>query len=121
ARVVALRGKLTADSVKGLKGPVVLGDPGLLMPDFVEQPLAKYELGVLPHWSDHELAGRFSYGQILDVRDPPEKVAQEISRCKRLISSSLHGLIVADAFGIPRQAEFFPNAHNKGGDFKYRD
>lgn len=123
ARVLALRGKLTADSVKGLSGPIVLGDPGLLVPDFVEQPLAKYELGVLPHWSDHELAGRFSYGQILDVSDPPEKVAQEISRCKRLVTSSLHGMVVADAFGIPRRAELFPNAFHphEGGDFKFRD
>lgn len=121
ARVLALRGKLTADSVKGLSGPIVLGDPGLLVSDWIEQPLAKYELGVIPHWSDHELAGRFLYGQLINVADPPEKVAQEISRCKRVVSSSLHGLVVADAFGIPRRAELFPNAANEGGDFKYRD
>jgi hypothetical protein len=121
AHVVALRGKLTADSVRGLSGPIVVGDPGLLVPDWIEQPVAKYELGVLPHWSDHELAGRFLYGQVINAQDDPEKVALEIARCKRLITSSLHGIVVADAFGIPRRAELFPRAAAEGGDFKYRD
>lgn len=121
ARVFALRGKLTAASVRGLKGNVVLGDPGLLLPKFIRQPQAKYDLGVIPHWSDTELRHRFSYGRFIDPCQPPEKVIAEIISCKRIISSSLHGIIVADAYGIPRQAELFSNAGSEGGDFKYRD
>ena len=121
ARVFALRGKLTAASVRGLKGPVVLGDPALLLPKFIRQPQAKHDLGVLPHWSDDELHPRFSYGKLIDPCQPPEKVIADILSCKRIISSSLHGIIVADAYGIPRQAELFPGAGGEGGDFKYRD
>jgi len=123
ARVLALRGHLTAAGVCGLPAhcPVVLGDPSLLMPQWVRQPPAKYELGVIPHWSDDKLRTRFPYGHFIDPTGPPDQVVAEIARCKRVISSSLHGIIVADAYGIPRQAELFPRAPQEGGDFKFRD
>jgi len=123
ARVLALRGKLTAERVKGLPThtKVVLGDPGLLVSKFVPQPVAKYELGIVPHWSDKTLAKRFPHGHLIDPQQPPDQVIAEIARCKRVISSSLHGLIVADSYGIPRQAEIFPQAVQEGGDFKFRD
>jgi pyruvyltransferase len=121
ANVLALRGHLSANSVLGLARPVVLGDPALLMPQWVKQGLIKWDLGVIPHWSDKELRARFPYGQFIDPSWPPEKVVTQIALCKRIISSSLHGLIIADAYGIPRQAEIFPQAAKEGGDFKFRD
>lgn len=123
ARVLALRGKLTAAQVTGLPKHthVTLGDPGLLAPRFVRQPVAKYELGVIPHWSDKTLHPRHPEGHLIDPAQPPDQVIAEIARCKRVISSSLHGLIIADAYGIPRQAELFPQAAHEGGDFKFRD
>lgn len=123
ARVLALRGKLTAERVTGLPThtKVVLGDPGLLVPRWVPQPAAKYELGIVPHWSDKTLHQRYPYGHLIDPTQPPEQVVAEIARCKRIISSSLHGIVVADAYGIPRQAELFPQAVHEGGDFKFRD
>lgn len=123
ARVFALRGKLTQAGVTGLHGQKpVLGDPGLLAPMFVRQPSAKHDLGVLPHWRDSELLGRFPYGKHIDPRQPVEKVLEEIASCRRIITSSLHGAIVADAYGIPRQLELpdVPFAQ-EGGDFKYKD
>lgn len=120
ANVLALRGEYTAQRVKTSQKPV-LGDPGLLVPRFIAQPTAKYDLGIVPHWSDTQLAKRFPYGKIINPRDHPEVVVKQIASCKRIISSSLHGLIVADAYGIPRQAELFANAHKEGGDFKYFD
>lgn len=123
ARVLALRGRLTRDSVRGLdrRRKLVLGDPGLLLPHWVRQWPAKYDLGVIPHWSDRELAKRFPYAHIIKASDHPEEVVSQIVKCRRIISSSLHGLVIADAYGIPRQAELFPQAHAEGGDFKYRD
>lgn len=123
ARVFALRGKLTLSGTVGLGGhQPVLGDPGLLASYFVRQPRAKYDLGVVPHHRDHELYQRFSYGRYIDPRQPAEKVIQEIASCKRIVSSSLHGLVVADAFEIPRQAEpFLQQLPDEGGDFKFRD
>jgi hypothetical protein len=48
-------------------------------------------------------------------------VIHDIARCDTLITSSLHGIIVADSLGIPVQPEPFPNLPNEGGDFKHRD
>jgi len=121
ANVVALRGKLTAAGVRGAGPEVVLGDPALLLPDYIGQWPAKYDLGVVPHWSDDTLARRYPDAHIIDPTARPEQVVAEIIKCRRIISSSLHGIIVADAYGIPRQAELFPNAHREGGDFKFRD
>lgn len=123
ARVVALRGKLTAARTRGLPKQPVLGDPGLLVSRWAPQIVAKHDLGVVPHWSDDSLASRFPYGLLIDPRRAPGDVIRDIGACKRVVSSSLHGLIVADSFGIPRRAELFPDAGKpyEGGDFKYRD
>lgn len=129
AKVLGVRGQLTLDrlSLKSLQArdEVVLGDPALLVPSWIRQYQAKWDLGVIPHWSDKELMKRYPYGHYIDVRKPAEEVVEDIAKCKRVISSSLHGLIVADAYGIPRQAELFPAAlarvQHEGGDFKYRD
>lgn len=127
ARVLAVRGKLTLERLDGLGDPkdVTLGDPALLVPTWIRQYQGKWDLGVIPHWSDKELMKRYPYGHYIDVRKPPEEVIEDIAKCKRVISSSLHGIIVADAYGIPRQAELFPDAitriQHEGGDFKWRD
>lgn len=125
ATVLALRGHLTRASVTGLPADqsVVLGDPALLVPRYIRQWHARYDLGVLPHWSDTELRQRFPHGHFIDPTGRPEDVVLQIAKCKRIITSSLHGVIVADAYGIPRRTELFPNAESEaeGGDFKFRD
>lgn len=123
ARVLALRGRLTEQAVTGLPGhPVVLGDPGLLAPRLVPQPQAMYDIGIVPHWSDTELRKRYPSAHLIDVRRPVEQAILGIARCKRIIASSLHGAIVADAYGIPRQLEL-PRwgGARSAVDFKYRD
>jgi pyruvyltransferase len=127
ATVLGVRGKLTLARLKNVRNrqDVVLGDPALLVPAWVRQYQGKWDLGVIPHWSDKELIKRYPYGHLIDVRKPPLEVVEDIAKCKRIIASSLHGIIVADAYCIPRQAELFPNAlahpEHEGGDFKYWD
>jgi len=50
-------------------------------------------------------------------------VISEIAKCRRIVTSSLHGTIVADSFGIPRQVELPPRLlqEKEGGSFKYND
>lgn len=125
ARILAVRGKLTAQGVRGNLRKTVFGDPALMLPLWFRHRPAIHELGVIPHWTDSTLWPRFKYGHYIDPAAHPEQVIQEITSCRRIISSSLHGLVVADAFGIPRRAELFPNAIanavHEGGDFKFRD
>jgi len=137
AYVAGLRGHLTLEAVKLNpydRRHVVIGDPGLLASDIVRvQERDKYPLGLVPHWSDMDLwqreierSRREHYVEplLINPTQNPVDVITAIASCSKIISSSLHGIIVADAFGIPRRAERFPamfsNRH-EGFDFKWRD
>lgn len=123
AKVLGVRGPLSA---KGVRGDYVLGDPGLLADELVTVATRDRDLGILPHWSDTNLAYRSEFQEfnplvISPFRDPLEVVA-EIGRCKKLVTSSLHGMILGDAFGIPVRFEKSPRLlPNEGGMFKLRD
>jgi polysaccharide pyruvyl transferase len=123
ADVRAVRGPMTLAG-SGVMHPVALGDPGLLAPLLLEErPDTTNAIGVVPHWQDTDLAvrewDRHTDALLIDVRRPPEQVIAEIASCERIVSSSLHGLIVADAFGIPRQWSWFSKI--QGGGFKVAD
>lgn len=126
ATFLGVRGPLTA---KGLKGKLTLGDPGLLANELVPLEDKQYDLGIVAHWTDGKLSRdpRFTkyHPKIINVWDHPLKVVAEIGRCRKIVSSSLHGIILADAFGIPRRIEIAPRmlSHPKqeGGLFKWMD
>lgn len=126
ARILGVRGPLTA---KGIKGNIVIGDPGLLANELVPLEDRIYDLGIIPHWTDTTLEHDVRFARynpkIIRVSDDPLKVISEIGKCKKLISSSLHGIILADAFGIPRRIEISPRVlshpHQEGGLFKWHD
>ena len=126
AKILAVRGPLTA---KGLKGNFALADPGLLADELVPLRDKRYDLGIVPHWTDTTLEHdpRFTrYNpKIIRVADNPLEVIQEIGYCKKIVSSSLHGIILADAFGIPRRIEISPRVLSRpdqeGGLFKWLD
>jgi pyruvyltransferase len=126
AKILALRGPLSA---KDIKGDFVLGDMGLLADELVPEQDKIYELGIVPHWSDTELEHNpiFTkyHPKIIRVDDDPLKVIKEIGQCKKIVSSSLHGIILADAFNIPRRIEIAPrmltHPQHEGGIFKWKD
>jgi len=133
----AVRGKYTLDILKrtGLfsgKTSIAYGDPGLFYSALLpEIPKKEYDLGVVPHEVDR-YAGEFvvevlsAHGmkvKYIDVYDNPLKVVSEIAACDCILSSSLHGLIVADSLGIPnRQMMLSYFGYTKDQYlFKYRD
>lgn len=120
ARVLGLRGHLSAE---GVHGDFVVGDPVLLVDELIPKSKPDFVLGVVPHWSDVKLAARFAHlaPHVIDPRGDPLEVVADISRCEKIVSSSLHGVVVADAFGIPRRIERFERMSLEGGDFKFRD
>jgi pyruvyltransferase len=124
AKILALRGPISA---KGVAGDYALGDPGLLADELIERPDKEYEICIVPHWTDHDLAQKFwQYAPDSTVvvnphRDDPLEVITKIAKSRKVVSSSLHGLIVADAFHTPRRFEVPPGADKEGGLLKFKD
>ena len=109
ADIFAVRGKLTQSNIGMANKEIVLGDPGLLV-SYIYPKVEKiiYTLGIVPHFVDKNDAIIRNYEKkfgslvkIIDVQRDPESVITDIKRCENIISSSLHGLIIADAYGIP--------------------
>ncbi|CAN5494617.1 polysaccharide pyruvyl transferase family protein [soil metagenome] len=104
---LAVRGPITRDYVLARGGdcPAVYGDPGELLPYFYTPcTTARNGIGVIPHI--HDTAGqRFAVERqdtaLIDPRRPWPEVVERIAACEVVWSSSLHGIIVAEAFGIP--------------------
>jgi pyruvyltransferase len=82
----------------------VYGDPASLLPRFHPirvEPIREFAL--MPHLAD--AAGqRFAQRRGLACIEPTwpwQRVVAEIASCRLLLSSSLHGVIVAEAYGVP--------------------
>lgn len=136
--VLATRGELTRTVLRRYgflseKSKVVLGDPGLLYPLLMQdRPSVKYEVGLVPHEDDF-IFGKYLEGKLLslgvrvkfiDVHSKnPLSVLDEIASCERILSSSLHGCVVADALGIPNRMLLLSYFGRPAEQhlFKYRD
>lgn len=105
-------------AVRGKKSSSVLtnaqvrshGDPGLLVGELYKKSTAKTKtLGIVPHYKDQsnrvisQMANDIEGSMLIDVFEEPREVIKKITQCEFIISSSLHGLVVADAYGIPNQ------------------
>ncbi|MCB0164571.1 MAG: polysaccharide pyruvyl transferase family protein [Anaerolineae bacterium] len=127
ASILALRGELTRDRI-GAPLSTVLGDPGLLAHKLITTRQEKqFVLGIVQHYVDnsdkriHNICQR-NNGAILniDVQREPLDVISDIDKCNFIMSSSLHGLIVADSLGIPNAWITLSNKV-KGNGFKFYD
>lgn len=126
AKVLAVRGQLTAERIGAPEG-VALGDPGILVARRVRRPSLRWDVGLIPH-HDHRSHSEFlalaeSRGlrvRIIDVHRTASRAVHEIGACGAIVTTSLHGLITADSFGIPAVwTSLEPQL--SGGAFKFRD
>ena len=106
--------------------PEIYGDPALLVP-YVYNPNIekKYKLGIIPHYIDYYDERLKSLGSdvlIINLRNygTIEHVIDQIKSCEAIASSSLHGLILADAYNIPNVWIKLSDKIS-GGMFKYQD
>lgn len=113
ANLMALRGKLTAELVG--RRPKTLGDPAIVLPFFFGEPQGGGGEVWIPHFADKRPLGPKKISIIL----PPDQFIAEVLKYDRVSSSSLHALIVADAFGIEHR--WLPSDHVLGKGFKFRD
>lgn len=104
--VRAVRGPRTAAYLRdmGIDVPDVFGDPALLLPllmpemtDWVEHK--KRRVAVVPNFNERALYRRTD-GYVDPLGDPFD-VIREIAASERVVGSSLHGLVLAEALGIP--------------------
>ncbi len=120
----AVRGKVSAERIN--RSDMPLGDPGLLVP--LASPshvVKKYRVGILPHYVDEKLPlvqelGKQKDTLVISPLGKAEDVINDIRSCDLVLSSSLHGLIISDAFGIPNYWMPLSDALT-GGDYKFRD
>lgn len=128
-KVHLVRGYLTQQVLSSLGEPEYeVGDPGLLLPKiYNSEVIAKYKVGIIPHVSKIEEPEWEEYSnsnpgvRVIDFRtDDFKRIVTEIKSCKYIISQSLHGLIIADAFSIPN-VWFYNGSLHAGGKFKFYD
>lgn len=119
-KIAAVRGHLTGyriDPINGLMS-AAKGDPALLAPLFWRADRSvTCRLGVIRHHlddSDYPMADI-----IIDATEPVEDIIYKMNKCATIASSSLHGLILAYAYGIP--AMRIPRDNIIGGDWKFMD
>lgn len=120
--VHAVRGELSRAKLS-LEVPV--GDPGILAARlFNKRPTIDTEIALVPHFVDHHIVQKMSFPSRWKIVHPdgePIEVIRKIASSEIVISSSLHGLIIADAFGIPAIWARSSLDLYKKSDFKFFD
>lgn len=122
-KFLAVRGPITRSFVEGADVPEVYGDPAILLP-FIYKPeniKKTHDVGYLPHYVDKMLIPELKPGEkFIDIQSDWRNVINEVLTCKKIIASSLHGIIVAEAYGIPVEWAVYSDKII-GGPLKFHD
>lgn len=128
AQILALRGPLTRSLIDH-QTPKIYGDPGILLPLIYKPKIEKtHKLGIIPHYVDKEYVAKNIYfenrndgeSKFIDIQADWHVVIDEILSCEKVLSSTLHGIVCAEAYGITAQWAVWGDKII-GGDFKYQD
>ena len=125
AKYCAVRGPITRAMVLACGGdcPEVFGDPGLLLPRFLRPERCGLGPAIVPHYVDlarvHEMYAKQKIGIVSPLQSIEDFVGH-IASSSIVFSSSLHGLVVADAYGVPNVWVNFGGSLSGDGT-KFRD
>ena len=103
----AVRGPLTRKLLMeaGADVPEVYGDPALLVGHFVKPLAERRGTLVFPHFSDMAATlNQWSHPSetlIWNAQAPVESTIAAINASERVVTSALHGMVLADALGVP--------------------
>lgn len=128
AKFLAVRGPQTRKYLidLGYEVPEVYGDPALLLPRYFNPKVdKKYRYGIVPHYNDYKVVEKWFENRsdihLIDMMtNDIESKTIEFLQCERIISSSLHGVIIAHTYGIPAVWQKFSDKVF-GDDIKYQD
>jgi pyruvyltransferase len=126
-KVHAVRGPITRDYLlrHNIECPEVYGDPALLFP-YLYSPLnkvKKWKIGFIPHHRDYDYPDFAKVKNtlhsdntvVIDIVNYGHwtKFIDEICSCELIVSASLHGLILSDAYGVKSVwCEFLYKSHD---------
>lgn len=122
----AVRGKFTASTIIN-REISTLGDPGLLsdilLPE--KKSVKKFRVGIIPHYVDQQNTAVIEFLKqsgvtFIDVFSETIDFLKQVDQCEMILSSSLHGLVVADSLGIPNAWLELSNLV-RGEGFKFAD
>ena len=124
----AVRGRKSAQLLTNADVKV-FGDPGLLCDQLIpnHKDIAKqHQIGIVPHYSERQHPDVISFLEkcpeikFIDIFSGITAFLEQLATCEFILSSSLHGLIAADALGIAN-CRFKLGQKIVGGDFKFED
>ena len=121
-RFVLVRGKLSRDKIGDPTLPI--GDPALILPRIYMPKVkkSKNHIVIIPHFNDYDYF--FSnYGSLFTIlkieSNNIEHFIDEIANSDYVLSTSLHGLIISHAYGVP--ALWIKKGYIDSSDFKFKD
>lgn len=117
----AVRGPLTEDFLRrrGHRVPAVYGDPGLLLRQLFPErfrPRAERPFVFVPNLHDLDLVA--GHPAVVSPLSGWNTVLARILEARLVLASSLHGIVVAEAFGIPAR---YVRLSSTESLFKYQD
>lgn len=126
ATPLAVRGPITRDLLS-LPGDTPLGDPGLLVSRFIPGPRPTGIVAAVPH--GHHAVWASAYDRLIErpgvqrveFNRSVSHVVRTIASAELVVSSSLHGLITADAYGVPAVWAVPTDSERHVADMKFSD
>lgn len=134
-KVYAVRGPLSREKLlaEGVNCPEIYGDPAMLLPLYYRPNRDKrYQYGIISHVSNQAIIENMHLnGKPLNEHKNVQiihmgcyshwhDIIDQICECEAILSSSLHGLIIAEAYRIPNVWLEFGRPLI-GGHFKFHD
>lgn len=125
-KICAVRGPLSAEKIDEQFGHTTktYGDPAVLYSLYYKPNIQKkYKLGIIPHYVDYQYFKNHYKDtddvKIIDIRSRTNSLVDDVLSCDCIASSSLHGLIISEAYRIP--TVWMKWVSDSIDDFKYYD
>ncbi|MBG24876.1 MULTISPECIES: polysaccharide pyruvyl transferase family protein [Croceibacter] len=118
---------LEHNQIVSKEADIAFGDPALLLPMLYDNKIdKKYKIGIIPHYVDNmnpwlnKVASEELKVIDIECGTKWKSFVNDVLSCDMILSTSLHGLVIADAYRIP---SLWIGLSDKleGGNFKFDD